>query len=101
MNYTSDKKFNKIQHGLISGVVLPLIVVIMFYIIRYSQNTDFSKFLTILKTYDITEKIIALCVMPNLLLFFIFMWTDRNQAARGVIMATMIYTIIVLIMKYI
>ncbi len=95
----SNKKFTKIYHGLIPALIIPIISVFVFYLVKYSSNKTFTQFINFLHQYDITEKIISLCVIPNLLLFFIFIWTDRYTAAKGVILATLIYTVLTLLSK--
>lgn len=45
--------------------------------------------------------ILSLCVIPNLLTFFIFIWTKRDKSAKGVLMATFAFAIYVGIMKMI
>lgn len=93
------KKFTKIYHGLIPGLLVPLISIYGFYLIKFSKNKSFDEFLNIIQGYGVTTQVISLCVIPNLLVFFIFIWTDRYTAAKGVILATFIYVIIVLIIK--
>jgi heme/copper-type cytochrome/quinol oxidase subunit 2 len=94
------KKFTSIFIGLIPGLILPLITVYLFFIVKYSKDKTFNEFIDMIHYFGVTTKIISLCVIPNLLLFFVFIWTDRYNPGKGVILATFIYTGIVLIMKY-
>ena len=92
------KKYNSPQIGAITGLILPIITVIFFYLFKYHHYTV-KDFIDQLISYNIYGQIISLCVLPNLLLFFIYIWTDRLLSARGVIIATMFYTFIVLLLK--
>jgi hypothetical protein len=92
------KKFDSLLIGTISGLILPFITITVYYFIKYNK-VSVSDFINVLETYNVITQVISLCVLPNLLLFFINLWTNRMQSARGVILATFIYTFIVLIMK--
>ena len=43
--------------------------------------------------------LVSLSAIPNLLLFFVFIWTNWNKSARGVIFATLIVAGITLLLK--
>lgn len=90
-------QYNTEQLGIITGLVVPFIVIIGFYMYRGSESIDafFEKIVSV----GIFSELVSLCVVPNLLLFFIFMWTNRLRSARGVIGATFIYALIVIVLK--
>ena len=98
METNKNLSYNSILTGLIAGLILPVIVFVFFYA---SQNiSDFSVFVDKVFKAGIFTHLISLCAVPNLLVFFIFMWTNRLLSAKGVIGATFIYTIIVIIIKF-
>ncbi len=86
--------------GIISGIILPLIVIFLFYMIK-SDLVSFSSFVNHIVKYNIHSEIVSLCVVPNLLLFFLFIWKNYNLSAKGVILATMLYGIFIIILKYV
>ncbi|MEN8121517.1 MAG: hypothetical protein ABFS35_14285 [Bacteroidota bacterium] len=90
-------QYNTEKIGIITGLVVPFFVIIGFYIYRGSESMGafFEKIVSV----GIFSELVSLCVVPNLLLFFIFMWTNRLKSARGVIGATFIYAFIVLGLK--
>jgi hypothetical protein len=47
------------------------------------------------------SKVVSLAAIPNLLLFFLFIWTKRNFSARGVIFATLLLAFVMLILKFV
>jgi len=49
----------------------------------------------------VLPKIISLCLLPNLLLFFIFIWTNKLKAGKGVITSMFVYGLVILILKII
>src|ERR1035437_7907227 len=101
MNYTFKKNFDSMTIGAITGLIAPLISLFGFYLVAY-HNISFSKFFNeILLGYGILTPVISLCVIINLLVFFIFDWTNRNLSARGVLLATFVYAGYVVYQKYI
>ena len=47
------------------------------------------------------SKVLSLAAVPNLLLFFVFIWTHKNFSARGVIFATLLVAFVMLILKFV
>ena len=92
-------KYNKEKIGLISGLVTPVFTLIVFYFVRNPKSIE--SFINRIIGVNIYSELISVCVVPNLLLFFVFIWTDRMHSAKGVIGATFIYAIIIIILKYI
>ncbi len=91
-------QYNTQQIGLIAGLVVPLFVIIGFY--NYRNVDSVSAFIDNIVYAGIFSELVSLCVVPNLLLFFIFMWTNRLKSARGVISATFIYAFVVIGLKF-
>ena len=86
--------YNTEKTGIITGLLVPLIVIIGFY--KYRGAESIGAFFEKIVSVGIFSELLSLCVVPNLLLFFIFMWTNRLKSARGVIGATFIYALIVI-----
>jgi di/tricarboxylate transporter len=93
------KKYDVQWIGLVLGLILPLLSVLIIYLLSKDSflREEFQK--TIIET-ELHIKLLSLCVIPNLLLFFTFIWTYRNYAARGVLMATFIYAIAIFAVKF-
>lgn len=84
--------------GLISGIIVPAISVIVIWLIRYDGGL--FEFISRFQQMGMLSKIISLATIPNLLLFFICIWSNRNFSARGVIFATLIVAFIMLVLKF-
>jgi hypothetical protein len=84
--------------GLISGIILPVISVIVIWLIRYDGGL--FEFVARFQRMGMLSKVVSLATIPNLLLFFICIWTNRNFSARGVIFATLIVAFIMLVLKF-
>lgn len=85
-------------YGLIPGVVLPVITMIGFWLVRFDGG--FFEFLTHFQNVGILSKVLSLCTIPNLLLFFLFIWSDRSFSARGVIFATLVIAFVMIMLKF-
>jgi len=99
INKKSHLKYNKEKIGLIWGLIIPVFTIIGFYFVRNPES--FKGFISQIIGVNIYSELISVCVVPNLLLFFIFIWTDRMHSAKGVVGATFIYAILIVILKYI
>ena len=94
----SGIKLNTVSVGLIAGLLLPLLTFSLIGVIgNHGRLFDFVR---ILNEIDRVASIISLSVIPNLLLFFVFIWTNRLFAARGVLFSTFIFAALMLIFKY-
>jgi hypothetical protein len=85
--------------GLIPALVLPVLTMLGFWILKSDQGL--MEFLRSFQQMRMLSKVVSLAAIPNLLLFFIFIWTNRNFSARGVIFATLLLAFFMLILKFI
>ena len=95
----SEKKFNSLLTGLIPALVLPALTLLAFWLIK--SDRGFVDFLQQFQQMDMLSKLVSLAAIPNLLPFFLFIWTNRNYSARGVIFSTFILAFIMLILKFV
>lgn len=85
-------KFDNLWIGLAGGLVMPMLTLtaVYFFKFRYITFDGMVKYLTMI---DVFVKVISLCVLPNLVVFYIFLQTNHYKAVRGVLMATLLLTI--------
>ncbi len=95
----SDKRFDTLLTGLIPALILPALTLLGFWIIK--SDRGFVDFLTYFQQMKMLSKVVSLTAIPNLLLFFVFIWTKRNFSARGVIFATFLLAFVMLILKFV
>ena len=93
----SEKKFNTLLTGLIPALVLPSLTLLVFWLIK--SDRGFVDFLVYFQEMKMLSKVVSLTAIPNLLLFFLFIWTNRNFSARGVVFATFLLAFVMLILK--
>lgn len=89
---------NKLFIGIIVGLILPIAFSYLLFLNRYHGDMGFMGFIEGMLRIQSLGKLLSISVLPNLLLFFIALWTERLLAARGIVTATMIYTILAVIL---
>jgi len=94
----TERILNSMAAGLIAGIILPVISMIVIWLIRYDGG--FFEFISHFQRLGMLSKVVSLATIPNLLLFFVCIWTNRNFSARGVIFATLIVAFIMLVLKF-
>jgi len=78
------------------GLILPMIAFYFVWKIKYPE-TGFMEYFETLKLLGIFLKISSLCIATNLFLFYIFLNTNRFLATRGVVTATLIYALVIML----
>lgn len=94
------KSLNTIYTGALLGLFLPAVFLIIILLVRKDAHS-LIEFLNILYDMGILSKIISICLIPNLLLFFVFLWSNQLKAARGVILAMFFAGLIIGLLKLI
>jgi len=84
--------------GLVLGIVVPSITFFGIYLFGYPGKNLIS-FYELITARGFFPQILSLAVIPNVAVFFIFIWTDKLSAARGVLAATFIMAILVFALK--
>ena len=92
------KNTNKLWVGLIIGILFPIVVFLLMatLLIRrpLSEIFDFARNMALI------NPIIALSAIFNLAFFYFFLNRKQFNAARGVILATILYAIAVVWIKF-
>jgi Mn2+/Fe2+ NRAMP family transporter len=98
MNNIQLKRFDTVLTGVISGLILPVIIYFILYFTKIQDisSTLFSNHLVI---SNLIPVILSHCVLPNLILFFIFNGTDWMRAAKGIVIVTVVMTAIIFLLK--
>ncbi len=94
------RSFNNIVSGLIPGIITPAVLLAVIVIVRKNEYI-LSEYFKLIYDAGILPKLISICLIPNLLLFFIFIWSNRYLAARGVILSMFIAGLVIGILKII
>jgi len=93
-------ELNSQTAGIIAGIILPLVSFIIFYFFRY-RDVPFFEFLNTIYSRRVLSPFLSLNILPNLIIFYLFIRKDYLLPARGVLLATLLFAVIVLIFKII
>jgi len=86
------KRFDTLATGIISGIILPVVVYFLLYFSKI-QDVQFTLFSNHLVIGNIIPVIISHCVLPNLVLFFIYIGINWMQSAKGILSSTVVLTV--------
>jgi hypothetical protein len=93
-------KLDSIILGTVVGVLMPFLCLLIFYFYKFT-GASFSLYLILMYTGKLLSPMISLSGIPNLAVFFIFLNKKKYKSAKGVILATFLLVLAVLIIKLI
>ncbi|HNS11550.1 MAG TPA: hypothetical protein PKM97_02970 [Bacteroidia bacterium] len=85
---------NTMLTGIIVGTITPVLSFLL-YVIIFRPEELILEILDRFQARNVLSHVISLSVIPNLLVFFLFLWSGKERSAYGVIGATLIYAMIV------
>jgi hypothetical protein len=93
------RKYDNIWLGISLAIILTAIAFFAFYFAGQEKFATFHTYISYISFTGMFSSVIAVSALPNLLLFFIFIWTNRYRSARGVLTAVVLFTLIVAILR--
>jgi len=92
-------KKDNLKLGLVLGLIGPILGLVVIYFISYSAST-FIDFLDLfINTNRLITSIGSLSLLANVILFTIYINTQRDKTAKGIFVITLIYGIGILLLK--
>ncbi|MHC1705262.1 MAG: hypothetical protein AB9846_15255 [Tenuifilaceae bacterium] len=92
------QKIDKQWVGILLGGIVPAITFYAMYLFAY-PNLRLISLSELFAAKSLFARILSLSVIPNIAIFFLFIWTNKLSAARGVLAATIIYALTVFAIK--
>ena len=94
-------KINSTPLGTIIGILVPIFSILLAYAVKFQGEMTVTEFLDSLLIHKIYTKVMALAVyFGNIIFFFLFIKTDMLRAARGVLLATILYSLAIVIFRF-
>ncbi|PKQ64903.1 hypothetical protein BZG02_03380 [Labilibaculum filiforme] len=94
-------RINSTTLGLIIGILVPLLSILLVFAVKFQAEMSLKTFIDSLLVHKIYTKVLALGVyFGNIVFFFLFIKTDFLKAARGVLLATILYSFAILIFRF-
>lgn len=85
--------------GLFVGIIAPIVACVV-YVLFYRED-ELGYFFDNLVTSRNLPSIISLSLLINLVIFFMNIQTNRDNQARGILFATILYGAVIVILKFI
>lgn len=90
---------DNLQLGLVLGFVTPLLIFTGIYIARFSAY-DFGDFITLFFNENrLITFFGAWCLVGNIALFTYYINTNRDNTAKGIFALSVVYGILILLLK--
>ncbi|HKJ79231.1 MAG TPA: hypothetical protein VKA10_06835 [Prolixibacteraceae bacterium] len=98
MRRNKRNSLDKTEIGLLAGFAVPVLI---FFAVYYfgESNVSLANYVKSLWHIQALIKLGSLCVFANLAVFMGFLQLKYEKAARGVLGATIVYALVVLISK--
>lgn len=93
------QKINTFWFGLLCGLLLPPISLVVIYSFL-TKTMNVQEFIAILKSWELGTNVIIWSVIPVFFLFSFFYFKKFDQASKGIVFPTMVYTFILVIMNF-
>lgn len=94
-----QSRFDNLKLGAIMGLVVPALAFLIFYVWSFSR-VSFSYFIEYALQVAAVSKILSLSLLPNLLVFFLYIWKNYYLTSRGILMSTFFWTFTIIIIKF-
>ncbi len=95
-----ESRFNSLKLGLVLGMIVPAVTFSILYFIRHDYMT-FRDFLHYIVLRNVYIQVITMSIVPNVLLFFLFVRNGYLSSARGTLIATALFTGIIFLLRFI
>ena len=92
-------KKDNLKLGIILGLFGPVIGLVVIYFIKFSSFTFNEFFDLFINTNRLITSIGSLSLIANVVLFTIYINTNRDNTAKGIFFVTLVYGISILILK--
>ena len=83
--------------GAVLGLLIPSIVFMSYSLVR--MDGDFVALYYELEALNIHSHVMSLCVLANAIPFFIFIKSNREKPAQGILMITILFALFIFLDK--
>ncbi|HEY4785572.1 MAG TPA: hypothetical protein VIH57_05965 [Bacteroidales bacterium] len=92
---TTPSKLDSLWLGLMVGMVAPVISFVMFYYSSFTK-VSFDYFIQYSVRIGALINILTVCLIPDFLIFALFIWRKHYSSARGLVIASASLTILII-----
>lgn len=99
--YLNDMKRNVPILGFIIGALLPLLGMYLFHFVVNARQ-PFGAFIdSLMHQHQLAAKVLTVSILINLVPFLLFTSRRLDYSARGVFIATMLYALLIILLKFV
>lgn len=92
-------KRDNLKLGMVLGLIGPLIGLVVAYFVKFSAVSFSDFWITFINDNRLITSIGSLSLLANVILFTIYINTQRDHTAKGIFLITLIYGIAILVLK--
>lgn len=92
--------WDRIWIGLIIGFLTPFTAFFLYWLFKYYYISFPARFIWFLNLGGMWEGVVKLCVLTNLLPFYISLNKNKNRMAAGLLAATMVFVFYIIYLMY-
>jgi hypothetical protein len=85
-------KIDSVWFGLVVGILSPIAGFFINYLIHF-RGMHLSRVFWVIKRGEMDFPLYTFCLLPDLCMFFIFLWINKERASRGVLLVVLPYVI--------
>ncbi|MBA7543567.1 hypothetical protein ES705_35898 [subsurface metagenome] len=100
MGFLNLQKLNTLLVGIVVGVALPVILYFVFVMPKMSHLSFIGEYYGRMMV-KFLPLFLSRCIFPNALLFFLLIWKNQMQIAKGVLISTGVLTAGLLFISFI
>lgn len=93
------KNLNSMWIGVTIGIIMSVISILAFYLLKFQDYTLNTYFVILFHTKSLFAPMVSLAGIPNLVFFYLFINKEKYKTARGIILATFILVLGVVLIK--
>ena len=83
--------------GVLWGLLLPLVCFVLIYFVRYGEH-PFPLYFRTLMEQDALTKVLSLCLLPDLAVFYVYLRRNETRTMKGIIAGVFVYVLAIVIL---
>jgi hypothetical protein len=94
----TPSKLDSVWLGMMVGIVLPVLAFVMFYYGSFAQ-VPFHFFIQYSLKIGALINILTVSLIPNFLIFALFIWRRHYSSAKGMVIASASFTVLFILLR--
>lgn len=87
--------------GFVLGLIMPIIGLFIVYLIKFNEYTVSYYFDILYANHKVASMVLTLAIILNLIPFLYYTNKRLDYTARGVLIATILYAVMIVLIKFV